>query len=300
MLSSILQTPGQTYYQFDEVTQTASSSQSIAYWVFMVIMAISVLSFIVSTFAIISAEERGVVFRFGKVIREMGPGLNTKIPLIDRVERVNMWITTLTLEDQALITKDSVSITVRAAALYRIIDATTSLVNVEDVQSTTSQLAQATMRRVIGAHDLSQILEHGQTVIDAIKTELEARVSALGLDIDKVELLDITLPAGMQRAMGRVAETRREADAQVIAAQGELEGATLLAQAAEALGDNPNAVRLREFATWREIGADNATMIVVSSGNSAEVAAGNTAAATRGALASAAADATPVADAIDQ
>lgn len=300
MLSSILQTPGQTYYQFDEVTQTASSSQSIAYWVFMVIMAISVLSFIVSTFAIISAEERGVVFRFGKVIREMGPGLNTKIPFIDRVERVNMWITTLTLEDQALITKDSVSITVRAAALYRIIDATTSLVNVEDVQSTTSQLAQATMRRVIGAHDLSQILEHGQTVIDAIKTELEARVSALGLDIDKVELLDITLPAGMQRAMGRVAETRREADAQVIAAQGELEGATLLAQAAEALGDNPNAVRLREFATWREIGADNATMIVVSSGNSAEVAAGNTAAATRGALASAAADATPVADAIDQ
>lgn len=230
----------------------------------------------------------------------MGPGLNTKIPLIDRVERVNMWITTLTLEDQALITKDSVSITVRAAALYRIIDATTSLVNVEDVQSTTSQLAQATMRRVIGAHDLSQILEHGQTVIDAIKTELEARVSALGLDIDKVELLDITLPAGMQRAMGRVAETRREADAQVIAAQGELEGATLLAQAAEALGDNPNAVRLRELATWREIGADNATMIVVSNGNSAEVVAGNTAAATRGALASAAADATPVADAIDQ
>jgi erythrocyte band 7 integral membrane protein len=211
-----------------------------------------------------------------------------------------MWITTLTLEDQALITKDSVSITVRAAALYRITDATMSLVNVEDVQSTTSQLAQATMRRVIGAHDLSQILEHGQTVIDAIKTELEARVSALGLDIDKVELLDITLPAGMQRAMGRVAETRREADAQVIAAQGELEGATLLAQAAEALGDNPNAVRLRELATWREIGADNATMIVVSNGNSAEVVAGNTAAATRGALASAAADASPVADAIDQ
>jgi regulator of protease activity HflC (stomatin/prohibitin superfamily) len=300
MLSSILQTAEDAYYQFPAVPETTSPTDTAVFWIITFFVIICGICFIASAFAIISAEERGVVYRFGKVIREMGPGLNTKIPLIDRVERVNMWITTLTLEDQALITKDSVSITVRAAALYRIIDATTSLVNVEDVQSTTSQLAQATMRRVIGAHDLSQILEHGQTVIDAIKTELEARVSALGLDIDKVELLDITLPAGMQRAMGRVAETRREADAQVIAAQGELEGATLLAQAAEALGDNPNAVRLREFATWREIGADNATMIVVSSGNSAEVAAGNTAAATRGALASAAADATPVADAIDQ
>ncbi len=300
MLSSILQTAEDAYYQFPAVPETTSPTDTAVFWIITFFVIICGICFIASAFAIISAEERGVVYRFGKVIREMGPGLNTKIPLIDRVERVNMWITTLTLEDQALITKDSVSITVRAAALYRIIDATTSLVNVEDVQSTTSQLAQATMRRVIGAHDLSQILEHGQTVIDAIKTELEARVSALGLDIDKVELLDITLPAGMQRAMGRVAETRREADAQVIAAQGELEGATLLAQAAEALGDNPNAVRLREFATWREIGADNATMIVVSSGNPAEVAAGNTAAATRGALASAAADATPVADAIDQ
>ncbi len=300
MLSSILQTAEDAYYQFPAVPETTSPTDTAVFWIITFFVIICGICFIASAFAIISAEERGVVYRFGKVIREMGPGLNTKIPLIDRVERVNMWITTLTLEDQALITKDSVSITVRAAALYRIIDATKSLVDVEDVQSTTSQLAQATMRRVIGAHDLSQILEHGQTVIDAIKTQLEARVSALGLDIDKVELLDITLPAGMQRAMGRVAETRREADAQVIAAQGELEGATLLAQAAEALGDNPNAVRLREFATWREIGADNATMIVVSSGNSAEVAAGNTAAATRGALASAAADATPVADAIDQ
>ena len=300
MLSSILQTAEDAYYQFPAVPETTSPTDTAVFWIITFFVIICGICFIASAFAIISAEERGVVYRFGKVIREMGPGLNTKIPLIDRVERVNMWITTLTLEDQALITKDSVSITVRAAALYRIIDATTSLVNVEDVQSTTSQLAQATMRRVIGAHDLSQILEHGQTVIDAIKTELEARVSALGLDIDKVELLDITLPAGMQRAMGRVAETRREADAQVIAAQGELEGATLLAQAAEALGDNPNAVRLRELATWREIGADNATMIVVSNGNSAEVVAGNTAAATRGALASAAADAAPVADAIDQ
>lgn len=300
MLSSILQTPSQTYYQFDEVTQTASSSQSIAYWVFMVIMAISVLSFIVSTFAIISAEERGVVFRFGKVIREMGPGLNTKIPFIDRVERVNMWITTLTLEDQALITKDSVSITVRAAAFYRITDATMSLVNVEDVQSTINQLAQATMRRVIGAHDLTEILEHGQTIIDAIKTQLEAGVSDLGLDIEKVELLDITLPAGMQRAMGRVAETRREAEAQVIAAQGELDGAALLAEAATALGDNPAALRFRELSTLREIGADNATIVVVAGNSTSELNAANSAAATRGAIQSATSNATTVADATDQ
>ena len=232
-----------------------------------------------SSLRVIRAYERGVVTRFGKPAGERGPGLVMVAPLIDRVHRVTMQTVALELEPQEVITKDHVSLTIRAVVYHRVTDATTSYVAVEDYQDAIDLYAQSTMRRVIGAHPLVDILSHSDAVSAAIADALEAMAAQWGITVSDIQLNDISMPETMQRAMASAAEAQREAAAKVAAAQGERDSAALLEEAASLM--SPTALRLRELQTIREVGTERSTIIVMDSskGDAAGQAAAGTAAA---------------------
>src|SRR4051794_20767983 len=227
----------------------------------------------------IRAYERGIVTRFGKPVGERGPGLVMVAPLIDRVHRVTMQTVALELEPQDVITKDHVSLTIRAVVYHRVSNATTSYVAVEDYQDAIDLYAQSTMRRVIGAHPLVDILSHSDAVSAAIAEALEAMAAQWGITVSDIQLNDISMPETMQRAMASAAEAQREAAAKVAAAQGERDSAELLEEAASLM--SPTALRLRELQTIREVGTERSTIIVMDSskGDLAGQAAAGTAAA---------------------
>jgi len=240
------------------------------HWALIALGAIMLLGMVLSAATIIEQYERGVVFRFGRVIRTLEPGLRFVIPLIDRVEPVDLQVVTLALEPQQVITKDSVSLGIKTVVYYKVEDPVKSVVEIEVPEEAITQLGQAIMRRVVGGKDLSQVLEHGKEVSDAIQTDLESGAQEWGLKITRIEIKDIDLPEGMRRAMASKAEASREAEAKVIAAKGEEESAEHLKKAASDL--DGTALRLRELQTLREIGTDNATVIVAPNGGFGELA----------------------------
>ena len=235
-------------------------SAAIVVVVIVVVVALALVGF---SLRVIHAYERGVVTRFGKPAGERGPGLVMVLPFIDRVERVTMQTVALELDPQDVITKDHVSLTIRAVVYHRVTDATRSYVAVEDYQDAIDLYAQSTMRRVIGAHPLVDILSHSDAVSQAIATALESMASQWGLTVSDIQLNDISLPQSMQRAMASAAEAQREAAAKVAAAQGERDSAELLEQAARLM--SPTALRLRELQTIREVGTERSTIIVMDS-----------------------------------
>jgi regulator of protease activity HflC (stomatin/prohibitin superfamily) len=248
-------------------------------WVLLVLGALIALyviyQLLVHTFARIYTYERGVVFRFGKLLeKEKQPGLRMMLPFIDEIVKVDMQETVLRLDPQKVMTKDSVSLTILAVAYYRVTEASKAETEVYNYVAAIQQLAQSIMRRLVGQKDLREILEHNDTLVQAIENELETATSDWGIKIKKLEMMDLTLPEGMERAMSAVAEAQRDAEAKVIAADGELQAAAKLEQAGSQLG--PHAMRLRALQTMTTIGADNATVIVVPSNGqiTGEAAAG--------------------------
>ncbi|HEY2003885.1 MAG TPA: SPFH domain-containing protein [Candidatus Saccharimonadia bacterium] len=240
------------------------------HYALMVVGGLVVLGIILSAFRIVQQYQRGVVTRFGRVVGEREPGLRLVVPLIDRMVHVDMQIFTLPLQPQQVITKDSVSLSIRAVVYYRVFDATQNYTQLDDDEVAIEQLGQSIMRRLVGQRDLAELLEHGEAVTTAIHNELKRPAVQWGLEITYLEIKDIDLPQAMQRAMAAQAEATRMADAKVTEAGGEQRSAELLAQAASQL--TPAALRLRELLAMQAIGADNATVIVVPSGNSAELA----------------------------
>ena len=252
----------------------------------IVVIAVALLAL---SLRVIRAYERGVVTRFGKPAGERGPGLVLVLPLIDRVHRVTMQTAALELAPQDVITQDHVSLTIRAVVYHRVTNATTSYVAVEDYQDAIDLYAQSTMRRVIGAHSLADILSHSETVSVAIAEALEAMATQWGITISDLQLNDISMPETMQRAMASAAEAEREAAAKVAAAQGERDSAELLEEAASLM--SPTALRLRELQTIREVGTERSTIIVMDS--SKGDLAGQSAAGTAAAIAQRRASAPP-------
>ena len=244
--------------------------------VVVVVLAVALLA---SSLRVIRAYERGVVTRFGKPAGERGPGLVMVAPLIDRVHRVTMQTVALELAPQDVITQDHVSLTIRAVVYHRVTNATTSYVAVEGYQDAIDLYAQSTMRRVIGAHPMVDVLSHSDAVSAAIAEALEAMAAQWGITVSDIQLNDISMPETMQRAMASAAEAQREATAKVAAAQGERDSAELLEQAASVM--SPTALRLRELQTIREVGTERSTIIVMDSskGDLAGQAAAGTAAA---------------------
>jgi regulator of protease activity HflC (stomatin/prohibitin superfamily) len=214
-------------------------------------------------FYVIKQYERGVQFRLGRV-RDggRGPGVIFVIPLADRVRRVSLRIVTLPIESQGIITRDNVSVGVSAVAYYRVEDAVRSIVAIENVSSAISQIAQTTLRAVVGRHTLDETLSETETINDNIREILDVQTEDWGVKVTLVELKDIQLPDTMQRAMARQAEAEREKRAKIIAAEGEALAAGELGHASDVMMAHPLALQLRNLQTMVEIGVDKNSTIM--------------------------------------
>ncbi|HSW37472.1 MAG TPA: slipin family protein [Candidatus Saccharimonadales bacterium] len=215
---------------------------------------------------IINQYERGVVFRLGKVrpgVKE--PGLRLIIPIIDQMRKVALRTVTLPIETQKIITKDNVSIDVAAVAYYQVQDPIKSIVEIENVVSATYQIAQTTVRNIVGQSALDEVLSQTEKINEAIKGILDKATEKWGIYVNTVELKDITLPDSMQRAMAKQAEAEREKRAKIIAAEGEQLSATKLGEAADIISAHPIALQLRNLQVLTEIATEKNSTIIFPS-----------------------------------
>lgn len=233
---------------------------------FMVFVLIIVVLFILSGLKVINQYERGVVLRLGRVrevIKE--PGLRIIIPVIDQMRKVNMQIVTLPVESQKIITKDNVSIDVSAVAYYQVTDPVKSVVEIQNVVSATYQIAQTTVRNIVGQSALDEVLSETTAINEKIKTVLEASTEKWGIFVSTVEVKDIQLPDSMQRAMAKQAEAEREKRAKIIAAEGEALSATKLGDAADIIAAHPIALQLRNLQVLSDIAVEKNSTIIFPS-----------------------------------
>jgi regulator of protease activity HflC (stomatin/prohibitin superfamily) len=230
---------------------------------FLVFLLVIIFIVMVTGVRVIKQYERGVIFRLGKVrggIKE--PGLRLIVPLIDQLHKVPMRTITLPVETQKIITKDNVSIDVAAVAYYQISDPIKSIVEIEDVVSATYQIAQTTVRNVVGQTTLDHVLSETANLNDAVKKILDQATEKWGIYVSNVELKDIQLPESMQRAMAKEAEAEREKRAKIIAAEGEQLSATKLGDAADIISKHPIALQLRNLQVLSEIAVEKNSTII--------------------------------------
>src|SRR3954462_14154152 len=214
-------------------------------------------------FYVIKQYERGVQFRLGRVKDgPRGPGVIFVIPFVDRVHRVSLRIVTMPIESQGIITRDNVSVGVSAVAYFRVEDAVRSIVAIENVSAAISQIAQTTLRAVVGRHTLDETLSETDKINQNIREILDVQTEDWGIQVTVVELKDIQLPEGMKRAMARQAEAEREKRAKIIAAEGEALAAGELARASDVMLAHPLALQLRNLQTLVEIGVDKNSTVV--------------------------------------
>jgi regulator of protease activity HflC (stomatin/prohibitin superfamily) len=226
-----------------------------------VIVILSLL-FLSSALRIVPEYQRLVVFRLGRLWGSKGPGICIVIPWIDRALRVDLRVVTLDVPVQEVITRDNVPIKVNAVIYFRVLDPSKSMVEVEDYIIATSQLAQTTLRSVIGRAELDEVLSARDKINIELQQIIDERTDPWGIKVSAVELKELELPEGMKRAMARQAEAERERRAKIIAAEGELQAAEKLTQAAETMDRSPITLQLRYLQTLREISVDkNSTTI---------------------------------------
>jgi regulator of protease activity HflC (stomatin/prohibitin superfamily) len=231
--------------------------------VVVIIVAVVVLLAAVASVRILKQYERGVQFRLGKVKDgARGPGLILITPFVDRVHRVSLRIVTMPIQSQGIITRDNVSVDVSAVAYFRIKDAVRSVVAIENVDEAISQIAQTTLRAVVGRHTLDETLSETDSINQDIRTILDVQTEDWGVEVTVVELKDIQLPETMKRAMARQAEAEREKRAKIIAAEGEALAAGELAHASDVMMAHPLALQLRNLQSLVEIGVDKNTTVV--------------------------------------
>jgi Membrane protease subunits, stomatin/prohibitin homologs len=211
---------------------------------------------------IVKQYEEGVLFRLGRVVGVRKPGLNAIVPLIDVLRRVSMRIVTMPIQSQGIITRDNVSVDVSAVAYYRVVDATKSVVAIENVAAAINQIAQTTLRKVVGQHTLDETLAETDRINVNIREILDVATEDWGVVVTLVELKDIQLPDSMKRAMARQAEAEREKRAKIIAAEGESLAAAALGEASDTMMAHPLALQLRNLQSLVEIGVDKNTTVV--------------------------------------
>jgi regulator of protease activity HflC (stomatin/prohibitin superfamily) len=206
--------------------------------------------------------ERAVVFRLGRLINQKGPGLVLLIPGVDRMVRVSLRTVTLNVPPQDVITRDNVPVRVDAVVYFRVIDANNSVLNVENYLKATSQIAQTTLRSVLGKADLDTLLTEREKLNDDLQQIIDEHTEPWGIKVTTVEIKDVGIPQGMQRAMARQAEAERERRAKIINAQGEFQAAAQLAEAADVISRNPATIQLRYLQTLSEIGVNQNSTVV--------------------------------------
>lgn len=227
-------------------------------WILLLIVVLLVLSGL----RIVQQYQKGVVFRLGKIVSVKDPGLNWIVPFIDRLQKVDFRTVTLPIPPQKIITRDNVSVDVSAVAYYRILDATKSLVEIENVTSAIHQIAQTSVRNIVGKFQLDEILSEREQINIEIQKVLDQHTTSWGVVVSVVELKDIELPEGMQRAMAKQAEAEREKRAKIIAAEGELLASEKLAQTADVMQAHPIALQLRNLQTMAEISVEKNSTII--------------------------------------
>ncbi|MBP6859728.1 MAG: slipin family protein [Candidatus Magasanikbacteria bacterium] len=206
--------------------------------------------------------EKGVVFRFGKIVGIKEPGLNWVIPFVDKVEKVDFRTITLPVPTQKIITRDNVSVDVSAVAYYKVVDPIKSIVAIENVMSAINQIAQTSIRNIVGKFQLDEILSEREQINKSIASVLDAHTEAWGVVVSVVEIKDIELPEGMQRAMAKQAEAEREKRAKIIAAEGEFLSSQKLADTADIMAAHPIALQLRNLQTMAEISVEKNSTII--------------------------------------
>ena len=228
----------------------------------LVVVILAVVALAMSV-RILKQYERGVQFRLGKVMGDArGPGVIFVAPFADRVHRVSLRIVTMPIQSQGIITKDNVSVDVSAVAYFRIKDAVRSVIAIENVTEAISQIAQTTLRAVVGRHTLDETLSETDKINLDIRAILDVQTEDWGVEVTVVELKDIQLPETMKRAMARQAEAEREKRAKIIAAEGEALAAGELAHASDVMMAHPLALQLRNLQSLVEIGVDKNTTVV--------------------------------------
>ena len=228
----------------------------------IVVAALVALLGLVGSVRIVQQYEQGVLFRLGRVVGVREPGLRLIVPLVEVLRRVSLRIVTMPIQSQGIITRDNVSVDVSAVAYYRVTDAVKSVVAVEHVAAAINQIAQTTLRKVVGQHTLDQTLAETDTINVAIREILDVATADWGVLVTLVELKDIQLPESMQRAMARQAEAEREKRAKIIAAEGEALAADRLGAASDIMMAHPLALQLRNLQSLVEIGVDKNTTVV--------------------------------------
>jgi regulator of protease activity HflC (stomatin/prohibitin superfamily) len=231
--------------------------------VVVVALAFLVVLFLFSAIKVAREYERGIVFRLGRLLPEpKGPGLFLLIPIVDRMVKVDLRTITLNIPPQEVITKDNVPVRVNAVAYFRIVEPKNAIVQVENFMVATSQIAQTTLRAVLGQHQLDELLSEREKINAILQEIIDGQTSPWGIKVSIVEVKDVEIPGGMQRAMARQAEAERERRAKVINAEGEFQASERLKDAALVIEEHPIALQLRYLQTLLEIGAGNATTIV--------------------------------------
>jgi len=218
---------------------------------------IIILVLLPSALRIIPEYQRAVVFRLGRYVGTKGPGLVVVIPVIDRIYKVDLRVVTLDVPYQEVITRDNVPVKVNAVVYFRVIDPAKSVIEVENYIMATSQLSQTTLRSVVGRAELDEVLSARDKINIELQHIIDERTDPWGIKVSAVEVKELELPEGMKRAMARQAEAERERRAKVIAAEGELQAAEKLTQAALKMEDSPVTIQLRYLQTLREVAAEN-------------------------------------------
>lgn len=228
----------------------------------MIIAGLVILSILSSSFKILQEYERGIVFRLGRSVGVRGPGLIILVPFLEKMMKVDMRTVTMDVQPQDVITKDNVSMKVNAIVYFRIVNAEAAIVQVADYYYATSQLAQTTLRSILGQFPLDEILTNRDTINNKLQTLLDQDTEGWGVKVSAVEVKNIDLPKEMQRAMAQEAEAERERRAKLISAEGEVQRASRLAEASNTLAGSPSALQLAYMQTLNEITSEGKTTIV--------------------------------------
>jgi regulator of protease activity HflC (stomatin/prohibitin superfamily) len=230
--------------------------------VVVIVVVVVLLLVLALAVRIVKQYEQGVLFRLGRVRGAREPGLRLIIPVVDIMRRVSMRIVTMPIQSQGIITRDNVSVDVSAVAYYRVVDSVKSVVAIENVRAAIDQIAQTTLRKVVGQHTLDQTLSETDRINLDIREILDVTTLGWGVEVSLVELKDIQLPESMKRAMARQAEAEREKRAKIISAEGESMAAAALGDASDTMMAHPLALQLRNLQSLVEIGVDKNTTVV--------------------------------------
>ena len=226
--------------------------------IIVAVLLFLLILFLISAIKVAREYERGIIFRLGRLLpAPKGPGLFILIPIVDRMVRVDLRTVTLNIPPQEVITKDNVPVRVNAVAYFRIIEPKAAIVQVENFMVATSQIAQTTLRSVLGQHQLDELLAEREKINTILQGIIDEATSPWGIKVSIVEVKDVEIPTGMQRAMARQAEAERERRAKVINAEGELQASQKPSEAAKVLATQPLAMQLRYLQTLAEIATEN-------------------------------------------